>query len=609
MPITTPAPVIPPPPPPAAPPPVPPSSVFTAEQVNAAYIDILGRPVDAGAAAAAANDPNLRADLAYSAEAANNVATVWANILDRGIDQTALSSFQNQLAAGQTTVAEIRNYLAYSPEAQSRLSTIFQNVFNRPIDSANVSAVQAALANGTMTQQSFQTYFANTPEVAQRIRQYFQDTLGRPIDPAGLNTIVAALAGGSTLQSFRTYWAQSPESQANIATAYSNMLGRPATAEDLAANTSNLANGSTTLLGIRTLVANSAEAQNGLVSTYLALLGRLANPVELIGDVSNLLAGFSTQLSIRTAIAYSPEAQGDVSQTYSFILGRAPISAEITNESGDLASGASTLVSFKTVLGNTSEAQVLYGDAYTSLYGAAPTPSQLGQFSTTLIAGGLHDTISSFLQQVIADSHSKMRDQVAANATQLGGQNAPNFAGYVDGTQSSPNTGSLVLSSDPNEYNTAVPLIDSNGNQLSDARGPIMRPENFSPAFFHDRGLHDAPIYQAANMAYGLAQSDPTNYLLVDAVLLQTPVSLFNRGGLWDAQRLNGVTYQQYISDASVNIGVYAKAAGLPLDLVLHVNDDFQHYLGGARPPLDSVYTHSSAVIIEDITKGYNNLY
>ena len=94
-----------------------------------------------------------------------------------------------------------------------------------------------------------------------------------------------------------------------------------------------------------------------------------------------------------------------------------------------------------------------------------------------------------------------------------------------------------------------------------------MRPQFMDPHFFVRKGIEDRKedeekIEQIIeNLQIGMepAETAPAYFDLFN----------FDHGGPWDAQRIAGYQYNKYIEYATISIGLYAAAYGIPEDKTL----------------------------------------
>ena len=104
---------------------------------------------------------------------------------------------------------------------------------------------------------------------------------------------------------------------------------------------------------------------------------------------------------------------------------------------------------------------------------------------------------------------------------------------------------------------TPVPFVDDKGVPVLDSDGtPMLRPAGLPPGFFVSRGL------KAKDEAEAMIAQDGVSGSFAALGYYYGDLSNFKRGHVWDAQRVNGVNKHDYVSYATVAIGLYAAAAG-----------------------------------------------
>jgi len=130
------------------------------------------------------------------------------------------------------------------------------------------------------------------------------------------------------------------------------------------------------------------------------------------------------------------------------------------------------------------------------------------------------------------------------------------------------------------QQQSASPLTDKNGNVVQGANGkPALIPGGFDVGAVVQAGKSDkdmrkwAPMVGTADTASDLAN--------------------FRRGGKWDLQRLSGNFDPRFIDSATILIGMYAAASGLPRSQILSIENDIARGSTYAKGTvMDSTYTH-----------------
>jgi len=113
----------------------------------------------------------------------------------------------------------------------------------------------------------------------------------------------------------------------------------------------------------------------------------------------------------------------------------------------------------------------------------------------------------------------------------------------------------------------SVPLTDSHGNPITDAQGhPLLRPADMLPEMFVNEGI-------AFNFKerFAVAQQNGLEAQLLVMAELAAQLAKFGYGGPWDAQRVQGQFVDDYRDYATIAIGLYMAAAGVPIDMALQI--------------------------------------
>ncbi len=138
---------------------------------------------------------------------------------------------------------------------------------------------------------------------------------------------------------------------------------------------------------------------------------------------------------------------------------------------------------------------------------------------------------------------------------------------------------------------SAVPLMDDQGNPVMapshrvtksqkenlEKKGEepeeiaVMRPQFMDPHFFVRKGIEDRKedeekieqVIKNLQMGMEPAETAPAYFDLFN----------FDHGGPWDAQRIAGRFYDEYVEYATIAIGLYAAAYGIPEEEVLEMEN------------------------------------
>jgi hypothetical protein len=157
-----------------------------------------------------------------------------------------------------------------------------------------------------------------------------------------------------------------------------------------------------------------------------------------------------------------------------------------------------------------------------------------------------------------------------------------------------------------------VPFVDSDNLQINDGQGnPLLRPQGLPPelyaqAGFSVRSTAEQFIDQVRREVPGdpdLAQAD----MVIRAALATKLLAALAPGGVLDAERFDWTYVRDYRHYQNIMIGVYAAAAGLPVDDVLKLVDAYATPISGfsTKEKLDTVYAHSARQDVEDTKFGY----
>ncbi len=196
------------------------------------------------------------------------------------------------------------------------------------------------------------------------------------------------------------------------------------------------------------------------------------------------------------------------------------------------------------------------------------------------------------------------------------------------GLASSPRPDAIRIPQDANSHLHGVPLVDSSGNPIRDATGKIAHtPEAFSAEFFYQRGREDAHLYDRAIETWRslkpLGEITPDHQLTFEELLEATagrfsleammklqhlPISRFGQQAPWDAQRYHSPkVIDEFRSAASICIGIYAAAAGIPRDMIQDIQNDYAAlYSDFEGQKTNETYHHLADVNVKNVDIGYD---
>jgi hypothetical protein len=154
----------------------------------------------------------------------------------------------------------------------------------------------------------------------------------------------------------------------------------------------------------------------------------------------------------------------------------------------------------------------------------------------------------------------------------------------------------------PNSPKHPVPLLDTRGNPITDAQGnPLLRPADMPPEMFVSEG-------QAIRDKFNAALKQDSGLLLSQAIAeLFDKLRQFGQGGVWDAQRIQGLAVDEYRDYATIAIGLFAAAAGLPIQIALQIQNVYAFIWSNFDPQeqKDEVYTNLPKRNVRNTEIGY----
>ncbi|HLN31276.1 MAG TPA: DUF4214 domain-containing protein [Gemmataceae bacterium] len=224
----------------------------------------IGTPIETIIAAVAgsaeyAQDAGGDANQAY-------VQQIYLDLLGRPADAGALAAFSAGLDDGQLTRGQFVQDILDSAEYRSDVvGGLYQLYLGRNADPAGLSAFTADLAKGSTDEQSAaliagsaEFFTDNGGTNAGFLNAIYEDALGRPIDPTGLTAWEQALALGATRgQVAAAIFGSSEYQQYLVQTLYQRFLQRPADAGGLATFANLLASGARDEVVIAQLLESS----------------------------------------------------------------------------------------------------------------------------------------------------------------------------------------------------------------------------------------------------------------------------------------------------------------------------------------------------------------
>jgi uncharacterized protein RhaS with RHS repeats len=151
----------------------------------------------------------------------------------------------------------------------------------------------------------------------------------------------------------------------------------------------------------------------------------------------------------------------------------------------------------------------------------------------------------------------------------------------------------------PVKKSGGTPLVDNQGNPVLNNKGnPIYYPAALPPQVFLNRGNN---INQLANFPDCLFCSAAAD------VMTAYDLSQFGQGGPWDAQRIDGQNYPQFVDYATVAIGIYGASNGIPEDTLVSLQNAYagqnSHYPPGT--PMSPDYPNLPERNVFNTDTGY----
>lgn len=147
-----------------------------------------------------------------------------------------------------------------------------------------------------------------------------------------------------------------------------------------------------------------------------------------------------------------------------------------------------------------------------------------------------------------------------------------------------------------------VPLLDSRGKPITDAQGnPLLRPADMPPEMFVREG-------QAIRDKFNAALKQNSGLLLSYATAeLYDKLRQFGQGAVRDAQRVQGQAVGEYRDYATIAIGLFAAAAGLPIQIALQIENVYAFFRSKFDPDeqKDDVYTNLPERNVRNTEIGY----
>jgi uncharacterized delta-60 repeat protein len=184
------------------------------EFLQKAYVDLLGRKIDAGGQAffmgllaGGTTRQQVVADIEASQEYRTDlIQRLYQQYLHRAADQGGISYFLGQLSMGATDEQIATSLIASGEFFQDAggtnagfLNAIYADILGRTIDQSGQKTFSAQLAQGVSRVQIAHDLFSSTEYLTDLVDSFYSIYLQRQADAAGLNGFVGALQKASLL--------------------------------------------------------------------------------------------------------------------------------------------------------------------------------------------------------------------------------------------------------------------------------------------------------------------------------------------------------------------------------------------------------------------------
>ncbi len=307
--------------------------------VSSLYLNILGRPADAGGLTAYTNaidgamNPVLPTVMNYFVNSTEylsdlvNLPTTgyFPHFLGRSASPSDLSFWVGQLQAGMTNEQAIATIVGsaeyFSTKGHNNITTFvqagYEDILGRAADTGGLNLYVNALNAGTLTRTAVATILLSSNEYRTNlVNADFQTYLNRPTGPNDISFWVGQLQAGATDEQLITRIGGSIEGYINngngttqwITTLYNKVLGRNPRSDELPFYEATLLGGyATERYFVAQAIDNSNEFRTNLVKTdFNKYLGRAPSSGDLTFWVGQLNTGITDQTFIQDLVG-SPE--------------------------------------------------------------------------------------------------------------------------------------------------------------------------------------------------------------------------------------------------------------------------------------------------------------
>jgi hypothetical protein len=398
------------------------------------------------------------------------VAQMYLDLLGRPVDAGGLALWAGQLNQGTLTAGQV---VATLTSSQEYLSDVVNNlhlqVLGQPADAADLASGVSFLSHGGTDQQLEATLFGSTAYFQNQggatnsgfLSALYMGVLHRSIDPGAEQFYSQQLSDGLTRTEAAATVIGSGESENLIVNSlYQQYLHRAADSGGLSAFSSALQSGAPTESVIVALVGSSEYAQkvagdpNQLYvqQLYVDLLHRSADSAGLAHFTAALDSGAMTRQQLVDAILGSAEYRSDevesVNQTY---LSRPADTGGLALFTGSLAGGASPQQVAEALVGSAEFFQNSGGDNDAFLHalfqdalGRDIDPQSLMSFDQLLLDG----TSRADVTALVFSSSEYLQDLVDGFYTRFLRRTAdvPGMASFVGELQNGANQENVIAS-------------------------------------------------------------------------------------------------------------------------------------------------------------------
>jgi RHS repeat-associated protein len=256
------------------------------------------------------------------------------------------------------------------------------------------------------------------------------------------------------------------------------------------------------------------------------------------------------------------------------------------NMVGDLTPGAA----------NATENPAAYVENVAShaLVGCASSTASGGSCQSGAMSGAVGSALSPITQSIFPDARNDIGQRIGGTFMEATAGGLASVAGGGKFANGAVTAAFGYLFNSQFHSHTAAGFVDDQGNAVLNSDGkPMLRPSDVDPHFFIDAGT-----------AAGAAGSF-SDFPGVDS---RVGLANFGQGAAWDVQRVGSdrLPTRDFIDYATVGIGLYGAAAGIPANEILTYENTYAGWrssFGGVT--MDSTYTNLPARNVFNTNLGY----